>query len=82
MKFNFSIKKLTRIGLFIMVKFFFILPLSAIAQSKDTVISTTKTKKTARIFYGLASFYANKFNGRRTANGEVFNQKKMSLEIF
>jgi len=27
---------------------------------------------------GIASFYANKFNGRRTANGEVFDNSKMT----
>jgi rare lipoprotein A len=27
---------------------------------------------------GIASFYANKFNGRRTANGEIFNQKNLT----
>ncbi len=31
-----------------------------------------------KIFYGQASFYSNKFNGRRTANGETFSQKKMT----
>lgn len=28
--------------------------------------------------YGIASFYDNKFEGRKTANGEVFSQKKMT----
>ncbi|HLK28206.1 MAG TPA: septal ring lytic transglycosylase RlpA family protein [Puia sp.] len=28
--------------------------------------------------YGIASFYANKFNGRRTANGEIFSQQKLT----
>lgn len=28
--------------------------------------------------YGVASYYADKFEGRRTANGEVFSQKKMT----
>lgn len=37
-----------------------------------------KTKKTTKIFYGQASYYSNKFNGRRTANGEIFNQKKLT----
>ena len=32
----------------------------------------------ARLQYGTASFYADKFNGRRTANGEIFSQKKMT----
>jgi rare lipoprotein A len=33
------------------------------------------SKKT---FYGEASFYHNKFNGRQTANGEIFSQSKMT----
>lgn len=43
-----------------------------------------KAKKSKRevskqkIHYGTASFYANKFEGRRTANGEIFSQKKLS----
>ena len=31
-----------------------------------------------RVFYGKASFYANKFHGRRTANGEIFSQDKFT----
>jgi len=31
-----------------------------------------------RVIYGMASFYANKFNGRRTANGEIFSQEKLT----
>jgi len=31
-----------------------------------------------RTFYGQASFYSNKFNGRQTASGEIFSQKKMT----
>ncbi len=30
------------------------------------------------ILYGTASFYANKFVGRQTANGEIFSQEKMT----
>ncbi len=43
-----------------------------------------KAKKSKRevskekIHYGTASFYANKFEGRKTANGEVFSQKKLT----
>jgi len=33
---------------------------------------------TPKILYGTASFYANKFEGRQTANGEIFSQKKMT----
>ena len=28
--------------------------------------------------YGTASYYANKFEGRLTANGEIFSQQKMT----
>ncbi len=35
-------------------------------------------KKPLKVHYGTASFYANKFNGRRTANGEIFSQKKLT----
>jgi len=31
-----------------------------------------------KIHYGTASFYANKFEGRKTATGEIFTQKKMT----
>ncbi len=44
-----------------------------IAQSGQPI-----SKKTPKILYGTASFYANKFEGRRTANGEIFSQKKMT----
>jgi rare lipoprotein A len=31
-----------------------------------------------KVLYGTASFYSNKFNGRKTANGEIFRQEKMT----
>ncbi|HXB29763.1 MAG TPA: septal ring lytic transglycosylase RlpA family protein [Puia sp.] len=43
-----------------------------------------KSKKAKRevsnnkIHFGTASFYANKFEGRKTANGEIFSQKKLT----
>ena len=38
-----------------------------------------KKKKTPpKILYGTASFYHDKFNGRKTANDEIFSQKKMT----
>ncbi len=37
------------------------------------------SQDTVSIFQsGVASFYANKFNGRRTANGEIFSNSKMT----
>jgi rare lipoprotein A len=57
------------------VSFTFTLP--AVAQ-KNKPANKIKPKKITRVFYGQASFYSNKFNGRRTANGEIFNQKKLT----
>lgn len=62
-------------ALFISV--FFFSPLHLFSQSRTTD-GNVKAKKATRVFYGQASFYANKFQGRRTANGEIFDQKKMT----
>ena len=48
------------------------------AQSNESKAVKKYTKKESRIFYGLASYYADKFHGRRTANGEIFSQTKMT----
>jgi rare lipoprotein A len=37
-----------------------------------------KKSSVERVFYGQASFYANKFAGRKTASGEIFSQTKMT----
>ena len=39
---------------------------------------TAPPKKNPNIHYGTASYYANKFEGRKTATGEVFSQKNMT----
>ena len=39
-----------------------------------TVINGAKPK----ILYGTASFYSNSFNGKKTANGEIYSHKKMT----
>ena len=39
---------------------------------------TTESKAKPKILYGTASFYANSFNGKKTANGEVFSQQKLT----
>jgi rare lipoprotein A len=41
-------------------------------------ITKPKTNNTNKIHVGTASFYANKFNGRKTANGDVFDQKNLT----
>jgi rare lipoprotein A len=37
-----------------------------------------RNSKLPKVLYGTASYYANKFQGRTTANGEVFDQQKMT----
>lgn len=32
----------------------------------------------AKTLYGIASYYADKFNGRETANGEIYDGRKMT----
>ena len=56
---------------------FFVAPSSVNAQGRPAT-DKVKTKKITRVFFGQASFYSNKFSGRRTANGETFDQKKMT----
>jgi rare lipoprotein A len=61
--------------------FFFFISATAklVAQTtpvQDTVVK--KKKSNPKIIYGTASFYANKFNGRKTATGEIFSQQKMT----
>src|SRR6187551_3113855 len=31
-----------------------------------------------KLLYGTASFYSNTFNGKKTANGEIYSHKKMT----
>ncbi|MDD0824311.1 septal ring lytic transglycosylase RlpA family protein [Mannheimia sp. AT1] len=58
------------------------------ATKKVVKKSSTVKKKSAKELHknptrkyfqtGIASYYANKFNGRRTANGEIFSNAKMT----
>jgi rare lipoprotein A len=41
-------------------------------------VKKKESKKKGQVFYGQASFYANKFHGRQTANGEIFSQQKFT----
>ncbi|WEK35268.1 MAG: septal ring lytic transglycosylase RlpA family protein [Candidatus Pseudobacter hemicellulosilyticus] len=60
------------------VAFMIGLPLLVSAQAGQDSVSFTKKKKVARTQQGVASYYHNKFEGRKTANGEIFSQKKMT----
>ncbi len=51
---------------------------NSIAQKKTSIYK--KKFKSAKINtrYGVASFYADKFNGRKTASGQIFSQDKLT----
>jgi rare lipoprotein A len=51
------------------------LELPAQAQRK---VAKRHYRKTAKVEYGVASYYANKFNGRLTASGEIYSSKKFT----
>lgn len=57
--------------------FLLLLVLLAFSSGLSGQSTDTAGKKT-KIYYGTASFYADKFEGRKTANGEIFSQKKMT----
>jgi rare lipoprotein A len=57
------------------VSFFFLLFFAGDIFSQDR---DTKKPGVQKVFYGQASFYANKFAGRKTASGEIFSQNKMT----
>ena len=47
----------------------------------DILVATDTTKTTVskpKVLYGTASFYSNSFNGKKTANGEIYSHKKMT----
>src|SRR5215467_13192334 len=50
----------------------------SLSQHKKHPTSTSTDKKNPAVHYGTASYYANKFEGRRTASGDIFSQKKMT----
>ncbi len=44
-----------------------------VKKKSENAKSSTKKPK---VLFGTASYYADKFNGRPTANGEIYDQKK------
>jgi rare lipoprotein A len=56
----------------VIILFMFAL-LPAFGQDKDEESDTKPV-----LLYGTASFYANKFHGRKTANGDIFSQDKLT----
>lgn len=52
--------------------------LSSFSQKKESTDTAKVTAKSSKTLYGIASFYSDFFNGRKTANGEIFSQRKMT----
>lgn len=75
--------------LFFIILYIFLLPPASFAQvgsgggdkpdssSADIVRVKDKNGKPS-ILYGTASYYAGKFHGRKTANGEVYDSTKLT----
>ena len=63
-----------------LVFIYFSLPLNSISQVKTGAANTDvkPSQKQHTVLYGQASYYASKFHGRKTANGEIFDHKKMT----
>jgi rare lipoprotein A len=57
--------------------FIFIFSVHEMVAQENQGVQVVSSKK-PMVLYGTASFYANKFEGRETANGEIFRQKKMT----
>lgn len=49
-----------------------------LAQVKAKSTKSTGSKKVPNTQFGTASFYHNKFHGRKTASGKIFNQEKLT----
>jgi rare lipoprotein A len=52
--------------------------LASAQEKKPAQTQGKRIKKTAKIQYGLASFYHNKFQGRETSSGEQYDKDKMT----
>ena len=70
MKLNYS-----RIYLFLSITTLFVL-IQVMSYSQGNV--NYRHAKRVNVAIGFASFYADKFEGRKTASGERFSQKKMT----
>lgn len=45
---------------------------------QDTTATQPAKTGQEKVQYGIASWYSDKFHGRKTANGEIFDQGKMT----
>ena len=50
----------------------------AVQPSDSVTVKKDSKDKKPKVLVGTASYYADKFNGRQTANGEIYDSKKMT----
>lgn len=60
---------------FLLFSLFQVLSFTGTSQGRQV---STRNTVAGKIQYGTASYYADKFEGRKTANGEIFSQKKLT----
>ena len=49
------------------------------AETSDSLsVKLEPVAKKPKVLVGIASYYADKFNGRQTANGEIYDSKKLT----
>ena len=68
-------------SLFTLLLFFIYFPgqaQDAFESPDTTAVKTKSSAKKPKVLVGTASYYADKFNGRQTANGEIYDSKKMT----
>ena len=62
----------------ILISLIFLIVLAHETNAQGSQRMQVSSKNIPDALYGTASYYANKFEGRLTANGEVFSQQKMT----
>lgn len=64
------------IQILITISLFFALSSFNFIQAQSS--ANNSATKQAKLIYGTASYYANFFEGRQTANGEIFRQDRLT----
>jgi rare lipoprotein A len=73
---NKALYKICRLCIFFVA--IMVIPIQAFCQDTLKADLHKKSSKSTKILYGTASYYSNKFEGRKTANGEIYSQKKLT----
>ena len=66
--------------IFLALFFSILISTENISAQKSSVIKSKAHKSSKKIVikYGIASYYAKKFNGRKTSNGAIYNASKLT----